>query len=180
MNPIQNSVSKTDFLFLEYIFTYFTEFLDAQLEKTGRDINQRFGDFKKTALHIAAEKDLLEAAKWLINEGADLEAKDSGGDPPLHWTAAREDSVDVARLLISRGAKVDAKESSGWTPLNHAAYMNNLKVARLLIDNGADKNAKSDYGKKPIDLAESSEMIKLLVGPDQSGKPVLELSKFLK
>ena len=48
------------------------------------------------------------------------------------------------------------------------------------MDNGADKNIKTDYGKKPIDVARYSEMKALLGGRDQSGKPVLELSKFLK
>ena len=41
--------------------------------------NKHYGDHKETALHIAARKDLLEAAKWMINEGADLGAKDKYG-----------------------------------------------------------------------------------------------------
>ena len=143
--------------------------MDAQLDITGRDVNQRFERYDQTALHIAAEKNLLEAAKWLINEGADLEARDWIGKTPLH-RAAMEHSVDVARLLISRGAKVNAKSEGGSTPLHFSAIYNNLKVAQLLIDNGADKNIKDNSGRKPIDKANSSEMIKLLVGQDQSGK----------
>ena len=53
--------------------------MDAQLEETGTDINKHYGDHKETALHIAARKDLLEAAKWLINGGADLGAKGKYG-----------------------------------------------------------------------------------------------------
>ena len=57
--------------------------LDAQLEETGKKINNKhYGDHKETALHIAARRDLLEAAKWLINKGADLEAKDKYGITP--------------------------------------------------------------------------------------------------
>merc|ERR1712038_1979521 len=82
----------------------------AQLRITGRDVNQR-DEYNRTALHIAAEKDLLEAAKWLINKGADLEAQDMDGETPLHYTA-KGDSVDVTRLLINRGAKVDAQDRS--------------------------------------------------------------------
>ena len=153
-----------------YIFACFTEVLDAQLEETGRDINKRFERFGETALHIAAEKDLLEAAKWLINKGADLEAKDGFGYTPLHW-AAEEDSVDVARLLISRGAKVNAKDSDGgWTPLHLTAERNFLKMAQLLIDNGANKNIRDNKGRKPIDMAYTSEMKALLGGQDRSGK----------
>jgi len=155
------------------------EILEDQLEETGRDVNQRFDRIQKTGLHIAAEKDLLEAAKWLINEGADVNAKNpESGSTPLHY-AAREDSVDVARLLISRGANVNAKESDGWTPLHRAAYNNSLKLAQLLIDNGADKNIRDNYGQssrslgqKPIDWARKrgySEMTALLGGQDGSG-----------
>jgi len=147
------------------------DLLDAQLDITGRDVNKRHGFLNGTALHIAAQKDLLEAAKWLINKGADLEAKDregqNYGSTPLHW-AAVTDSVDVARLLISRGAKVNARDRYGQTPLHYAAYSNQLKVAQLLIDNWADKNIKDNYGDKPIDEANSSEMKKLLGGQDRS------------
>ena len=83
--------------------------------------------------------------------------------------------------MIDSGAKVDAKmDGSGKTPLYKAAIRNNLKMAQLLIDNGADKNVKDNDGEKPIDKAKSFEMFQLLGGRDQSGKPVLELSKFLK
>jgi len=62
--------------------------LDAQLNITGRDINQRHEENQMTALHIAAEKDLLEAAKWLIadKQGGQPGGKGHGwGDPsPLH------------------------------------------------------------------------------------------------
>ena len=124
---------------------------------TGRDVYQRV-EFDKTVLHIATDRDLLEAAKWLINEGADLGAKDTLGWTPLHYVAYGVwDNVDAARLLISHGAKVDAKNGQGSTPLHAAASRNKLKVAQLLIDNGADKNIKAiggQYeGKKPIDVA---------------------------
>ena len=144
--------------------------LDYQLQITGRDVNKlRFERYGETALHIATEKDFLEAAKWLINKRADLEAKDTFGRTPLHY-AALKDSVDVACLLISHGAKVDAKTDIGWTPLHHAAYFIAPKVAQLLINNGADKNTKisgniKDNGKKPIDYAREqghSEMVALL------------------
>jgi len=139
------------------------QLLEAQLDITGRDVNYR-DEHERTALHIAAKKDLLEAAKWLINEGADLEANDKWGNTPLYYTAVT-DSVDLARLLISRGAKVDAQRDNGSTPLHRAAKWNSLKVAQLLIDNGADKNIKNNRGEKPIDIARIggySEMIALL------------------
>jgi len=140
------------------------EILDDQLEETGRDIKHRHGEYKITALHIAAEKNLLKAAKWLINEGANLEAKDRTGETPLHY-AAWQDSVLVAKELITRGAEVDAKDKWKRTPLSRAAGWNSLKVAQLLINNGANKNVKDAWGDKPIDRARQqgySKMIQLI------------------
>ena len=42
-------------------------------------INKHYRIYNRTVLHIAARKDLLEAAKWLINKGADLGAKGKYG-----------------------------------------------------------------------------------------------------
>jgi len=137
--------------------------LVAQLRITGRDINYR-DRHENTALHTAAEYDLLEAAKWLLGHGADVNAKNVIRRTPLHW-AAMDGSVEVARLLIDRGAKVDAIDVHGYTPLHSAADWNSLKVARLLIDNGANKNIENNNGEKPIDIARYhsySEMVALL------------------
>jgi len=133
---------------------FIEDLLKAQLDITGRDVNYRDED-NKTALHIAAKKNLLEAAKWLINKGADLEAHDNRGFTPLHY-AAGYNSVDVAGLLISRGAKVDAIDRNGRTALHMAAKWNSLKVAQLLINNGANKNIEDKWGEKPIDIARRS------------------------
>ena len=71
------------YVWRKYIFAYFAvTLLDAQLKETGTDINKHYRIYNRTALHIAARKDLLEAAKWLINKGADLEAKDKYGITP--------------------------------------------------------------------------------------------------
>ena len=74
------AIKKKEFFFYRKVHFCFFTVLDAQLEETGKKINNKYyGDPKETALHIAARRDLLEAAKWLINKGADLGAKDKYG-----------------------------------------------------------------------------------------------------
>jgi ankyrin repeat protein len=68
---------------------------------------------------------------------ANIEAKDSYGETPLHNTAFTN-SLDVARLLIDRGADIEAKNDFDGTPLDATAANNSLDVARLLIDHGAN------------------------------------------
>ena len=107
----------------------FTDLVD-ELGVTGRDVNHRFAG-RRTALHNAAEKDLLEAAKWLINKGADLEAKDQGEWTPLHL-AARLNSLQVARLLIEKGADKNAKNNVGKKPIHYAKRRGHSEMVALL------------------------------------------------
>ena len=79
----QNSeaINKKEFFSTgKYISAFFYSGLGCPAGRDRIKINNKhYGDHKETALHIAARKDLLEAAKWMINEGADLGAKDKYG-----------------------------------------------------------------------------------------------------
>ena len=90
------------------MFCYFTE--SEELRETGKGPG---------ALHKAAEKNLLFAAKWLINNGANLEARASGGLTPLH-TAVSYRSMSVVRELVNRGANLTVKDNSGRRPIDLA------------------------------------------------------------
>jgi hypothetical protein len=49
----------------------------------------------------------------LLEKGAELESKDSGGRTPLSW-AARKGHEAVVRLLLK---KLESKDKRGWTSL---------------------------------------------------------------
>ena len=55
-------------------------------------------------MHHAAEYNILEIAELLIENGADVNAKDEDGDTPLH-VAVYRNSVEVKELLKKHGAK---------------------------------------------------------------------------
>lgn len=58
----------------------------------------------------------LERYRFLLEAGADVNAKDKGGHTPLHW-ACITGRVDVARLLLDHGADPNAREADyGRTP----------------------------------------------------------------
>ena len=79
------------------------EWLD---EAYGRDpaiIHQRAGD-GKTPLHYATDPAVMD---WLLERGADLEARDLDHEStPLQWQLGAQ-KLDVARELVERGAAVD-------------------------------------------------------------------------
>ena len=121
-----------------------------QLDVNARVESDWFGNISH--LHFAASKNDMEAARWLIANGAEVNAKNEAGSTPLHW-AASGNATEVAELLIAKGAEVNAKDNDGWTLLHRAASGNATEVAELLIAKGAEVNAKDNYGFTPLDLA---------------------------
>ena len=86
-------------------------------------------EYGKTALHLAAETDQVEAAQMLLDAGADMEAKTAWGATALDW-AATMGSVGVGDLLLARGA-------SGFT-LVVAAGLGKLDVVKSIVVSGVD------------------------------------------
>jgi RNA polymerase sigma-70 factor, ECF subfamily len=62
------------------------------------------GEYAKTPLHLAAEKDHRAIAELLLDAGADVERQTSWGATALRW-AATLGSKEVGRLLLERGAR---------------------------------------------------------------------------
>jgi ankyrin repeat protein len=105
-----------------------------------------------TALYASAARDSLEVAQYLIEHGADLNARTPEGDTPLHQ-AAYSDSLRLATLLISKGADINAIDLRGRTPL-HMAAGSYIKLDPQLIDyllaKGARINARDLEGNTPL------------------------------
>ena len=80
----------------------------------------------QTPLHIAAWKDALSVAKFLVENGANVHATTKPvpidymwGRTPLHW-AASTNALSVAKFLVENGASVHARDMFGKTPLFEA------------------------------------------------------------
>jgi len=98
------------------------------------------------SLHLAARLGDVAKAKSLIEDGADVNAKDIGGETPLYIAAAKGHK-EVAELLIARGADVDGKNNSGYVPLSWAVWNEDRDMIKLLVIKGADVNfiAEDDW-----------------------------------
>ena len=81
----------------------------------------------------AAERDLVDVVRLLLDLGAPLEVENDQKQRPLH-AAAGGNAVRVATLLIERGAQIDPVETQ-WdaTPLGMAMYGNHAEMIRLLV-----------------------------------------------
>jgi FOG: Ankyrin repeat len=108
-----------------------------------------------TALHFPAFFGGVDAARLLLERGADVDAHGRSWmtGTPLN-SAASGGHMDVARLLLDAGADPDARQASGWTPLHSAAHNGNLELVELLLARGADPGAANDDGATVLSMAE--------------------------
>lgn len=95
-----------------------------------------------------------ELARWLIEQGADVNAAADNAQrvAPLHAAAAVCDR-ETAALLLARGADPNARQQMDYTPLHGAASRGDVELAKLLLAHGADREAKASDGLTPADVA---------------------------
>jgi ankyrin repeat protein len=84
--------------------------------EAGSDLNVLEPSRGSTPLITAAALGKTEAAKILIDGGADLDFQNSDGSTALH-TAAFFCSVEIVEALLEKGADKTLKNKTGQTPL---------------------------------------------------------------
>lgn len=94
-------------------------------------------------LHKAAYMGDKMLVRWLIEDGADMEAVDNRAQTALHY-AAKGGHGQVVQLLLDNGADIEAKGRNDWAAIHHAAGEGHGQVVRLLLENGAGIDAGSD------------------------------------
>ncbi len=106
------------------------------------DVDTPFGSW----LHVAADFDRLEIAKYLIHSGIDVNRKGgiSGGNPMR--SAARHGNLDMVDLLYQNGTTLDVCQAT-HNPLFGAICKGHYEVAKFLIDKGIDITVSYSIGK---------------------------------
>lgn len=109
-----------------------------------------------TALVYAARTGSIEAAKVLLESGADVNQTTRYGWSPL-LAATQNQNYQLAKFLIEHGADVNLANKGGWTPLylatdnrnieggdypTRTADMDSLEFIAYLLDKGANVNAR--------------------------------------
>ncbi len=107
-----------------------------------------------TALHVAGHFGQLEAARVLLDAGADplARSKNHLKNQPIHAAAAGR-HAEVVRFLLEAGADPNATEAGGATALYRAAGNGDVACAEVLLAAGADPHLGYESGKGALIIA---------------------------
>ena len=117
-----------------------------------------------TPLMYAIKNYKIDIAKYLIEKGANVNAKDVKERRPLHYVSIDYDrynkQIGLAEALIKAGANVNAKDKKGNTPLH---YVENVLLAEILIEARAKVNAKNKKDNTPLHYVKTKELAEALI-----------------
>lgn len=152
-----------------------------------REIDRRYetGKLRLTAVEVsltlfaAADRNCVDLAGQLLDQGASVDARDRLGARPLSH-AAQAGHLGMVDLLLQRDAPINARNLAGSTALFAAAERGQTAVVQRLIDRGADIGLNGRSGISPVAAAAfagRASLVKLLLehgadgqAPDDTGK----------
>ena len=132
---------------------------DLMTPKSADELKISTKDFSpKKKLDYGVNHGVVQLVKVAIEEGVDVNTKDSYKKTPIIWVTSKSftsaDDIDIVKVLLENGADVNHKDSFGMTALMFAAYKGDFETVKLLLDNGADASIKDKNNKTAIDFAE--------------------------
>ena len=118
-------------------------------------INHKIGAFQETLLHYYAGADNTNQNKirceFLIENSADINAKDSFDKTPLHKAVTAGNHL-IVKLLLNNGALVNSENAHKNTPL-YNAIVKDFEICATLLNHGADPNNETIYQETPFSRA---------------------------
>ena len=120
------------------------------------DLQERDGA-GHTLLHLAVESGLKSKVKFLIEKGADIEARNKAQATPIFMAVnddiEESDAIACIDILLDAGANINAKNSQNETPLDKAikygydGIANHLKARNAPVDKKSSSKPLTARGK---------------------------------
>lgn len=115
-------------------------------------VNTRDITSGETPLHLVTARRDLTWMAFLIERGANVNARDRNGVTPLVM-ASNLNFIEGLELLIDKRARVDESNDAGETPLISAVHRRNIPMMRLLLKAGANPDRADNSGRSARDYA---------------------------
>jgi|GEM_PF-6503473 len=139
--PIFLAVSKTP------------EMIDVLVKhKVDLDAVSKYSSNYAPAISWGIRKRKTENVAKLINSGADVNALDSFGVPPILY-AFNQQNITIMKLIFSHGGDPNYVDSDGNSLVTASIRMGNLNLLKALAEANADLTARDGSGKTPLSLA---------------------------
>ncbi|GHS93191.1 hypothetical protein AGMMS49949_06200 [Alphaproteobacteria bacterium] len=140
-----------------------------ELNKQGK-----LGDLvRNSKLFNAIQNGDLEAVQQLLNEGADINAKDNSDQTPLFIAVSKKETEIIKLLLDTKGIAVNAKnQEAERTSLHVAARDGFYDIVKLLVEKEADVQAGDKHRSTPLHYAASNGKIDVVEFLVESGAKV--------
>ena len=114
--------------------------------ESGVDVNKKSTSYiSTTPLMVVSGLDDIEIAKFLIQNGANINDQNKSKDTAL-IIAVQEASEVFVKCLLDFGADIEIQNQYGETALMNAAARGSLEKAKLLIEAGANIDVKDGRG----------------------------------
>ena len=136
-----------------------------------------------TNLHVTASFGIQYFVQCCLDQGAEIDKRDSVGMTALH-KAAKYGRVEVVQLLLDCGAAIGIRDQWGYNALVWAVSANEVSVSQLLLQNGSDPGFKNYHHSPSMIIAARQgheEILELLAehGADDVTKTQIILDTLL-
>ena len=109
--------------------------LNARLENTENSISRPWDSDGATPLHVACCQRNEKIAKFLLEQGANIEQKDGRGETALHYAC---DSRLVGIVLMILARRPLSNDPAIWETLRYASLEGHVEVLRSLLHHCTD------------------------------------------
>ncbi|KAG6901444.1 hypothetical protein C0995_011957 [Termitomyces sp. Mi166 len=121
----------------------------SEIMKSAEPVISKRQRINARALHLSAGNGHLATVKWLIENGAQLDAINNNNATPL-LRAARFGELEIVKLLASKGQDINTRAKDENTPLHVSAENGHLATVQWLVENGAQMNARNENKGTPL------------------------------
>jgi len=97
-------------------------------------------------------REIWKLARWLLENGPDVNSHDNQGRTPLH--AIEWEGEDVAPQLLKRSADPGVHDDAGQIPPCEASRSRSMEFAQHLLKRGFDANSHDNQGRTPLHVIE--------------------------